>query len=98
GGAVDDEFREERVELRRDGVAGMVPRIKANSCGDSKPRDAPARWLEAGGRGLGVDTTFDGMATKLDGLLREGQRFAGRHAQLQLHQVNSCDSFRDGVF
>src|SRR5690606_2665601 len=70
----------------------------ARARGRYEGRDGARRRHEAVVGVLGVDAALDGPAPEGDVVLVEGQRLAGCHGDLGLHQVDGGDQVGDRVF
>src|SRR5574343_1041144 len=85
--------------MRRNLVAGIDVRIHANArAAWGMPGIDRARRRDEGIRVFGIDTTLDGVTAELDVFLAEAQLFAGRNADLFLHDIDAGNHFGDRVF
>ena len=93
GRLVDDQLADHRIVIRRDDVAVVDVRIEphAESAGRQPARDRARRGPEILVRIFGVDAALDALRLLLDIFLLERQRFAGRHQNLRLDQVDAGD-------
>ncbi len=94
--AVSDDLADHGIVIGRDEIVVVHMRIDADAgaAGHMPVGDASGRRYESVGV-LGVDAAFDRMAAELDILLAERQFFAGRDADLLLHDVDAGDHFGD---
>src|SRR5260370_28064160 len=91
------EFRNHRVVVDRDFVAGDDATVVANSraAGRAQECNLPRRREKSVFRIFGVDATFDRSPTPTHIFLPERQDRAGRDVDLLAHQINSSDQLRD---
>src|SRR5260370_10888470 len=96
-GAERDQLEEQRVVVNGDDAALDDTRLDPDplAAGQRQPCDRTRRGQEILRRVLRVDAHLDGGAALSDSVLREGQRLAGRHAQLRGHQVEAGNFFGD---
>ena len=98
-GAVRNDLADHRVVVGRHEVAVVGVRVHADA---RTTRHVPRRDAARRGRELErifrVDAALDRVALEHDVLLAEAQLFAGRHADLLLHDVDARDHFRDRMF
>ncbi|MCY1501009.1 hypothetical protein D9M68_350680 [compost metagenome] len=98
-GVVHDELAEQRVVVRRHGVAGKQEGVEAHARAarhHELRHEAGARH-EVLRRVLGVDAHLDGRAVQADVVLLQAQRLAERDAQHFLHEVDAGDHLGDRV-
>ncbi len=96
---VDDQLRQQRVVIGRDGIAGPKAGIDADVVsGRLAPQpDRSRRRQETLVGVLGIDARLDGVAMHRDLVLAQRQRLAHGDAQLPLHEVEAGDQLGDGV-
>ena len=94
-----DQLGQQRIVVHGHLVARGHARVDAHAgpMRWSAHDQAAGRGQEAGGGVFGVDAALHGMPAQRHVLLAEGQPLAGRHAQLQRHEVEAGDQLRDGV-
>jgi hypothetical protein len=95
--AVRDHLGEHRVVVRADDAPGGDPGVDAHAVRPGQRQHAPAGGQEARGGVLGVEADLDGVPVEPHVLLRDRQRLARGHPQLQLHQVQTGDELGDRV-
>src|SRR5207247_11266079 len=95
-----DYFRDQRVVVRRHGVAGINMRVDSNATAAGRVIKSYPAWrrLKIFLWIFGVDAALDGMQARSCMRDVRGKRFSGSNANLFFDQVTSINLFRDRVF
>ncbi len=96
-GAVRDELGQHRIVIGRHFAAGLDPGVDPQILREDDLVQQAGAGLELLAGVLGVETHLHRMPLRREGVAVQRRRFAGRHAQHPLHQVDAGDHFGDAV-
>ena len=95
-------FAEQAVVVDADAITGaetcINTQLSARCPRPGQVFNQPGTGQKVGCRAFRIDTRFNGPAITRDIILSQRQRFAARHPQLPLHQIQPGDGLGDRMF